>query len=150
MSLNSCTARLTLVEGNAATLRDVERLPVAIQQQLLRRLGQGVVSVRRPATLFASDVAAVLTLADSSTVFVKASGSDTFVEDYRIEASVAAHLPAAWALPGCGSGSKTPGGSCCASTRSAGGIRRSRGHLPMFRWCWSRWLSAPGCSPRRR
>jgi hypothetical protein len=74
-------------------------LPEGVAGRLVELLGQAVVGVRVADGTFASDFAAVLTLADSSAVFVKASRDPERRSDYEVEASIGESLPVGLATP---------------------------------------------------
>lgn len=68
-------------------------LPRALTHRLSAQLGQAVKAVQPAAGAFASDFAGVVTLADASAVFVKASADADRRADYATEASIDMRLP---------------------------------------------------------
>ncbi len=76
-----------------------EWLPESVTDRLVEQLEQPITAVQPAAGIFVSDVAATLTLADASTVFVKASSNRAHRSDYEKEAFIAAHLPAGLPTP---------------------------------------------------
>ncbi|GAB2580520.1 hypothetical protein GCM10027269_40260 [Kribbella endophytica] len=68
-------------------------LPGPLASQLVDRLGQPVTDVQPASGTFASDFAAVLTLKDASTVFVKASSDRARRADYEVESLIGGCLP---------------------------------------------------------
>ncbi|MEU4806140.1 phosphotransferase [Actinosynnema sp. NPDC023587] len=76
----------------------VETLPRHLTAELERRLGRTVAAVHPAPGVYASDFAAVLTLAGASAVFVKAT-RHRHRADYRTEAAVASALPRELATP---------------------------------------------------
>lgn len=76
-----------------------DRLPDVLTTRLIEQLGQPITGVQPAAGTFAADFAAVLTLTDSSTLFVKASSEPTRRADYRTEAIIGSFLPAGLFTP---------------------------------------------------
>lgn len=74
-------------------------LPEPVVVRLVERLGQPIAGVQHAEGTFASDFAAVLTLADSSTVFAKASCDPDRRADYETEASIGESLPTGLSTP---------------------------------------------------
>lgn len=76
-----------------------EWLPGPVVDRFEDELHVPIVSIHPAAGTYAADFAATLTLADSSTVFVKASTNRVHRVDYEKEAFIAAHLPSGLPTP---------------------------------------------------
>jgi len=85
--------------GLAHSSGDWFELPQTIRRHVEHALGSPVVAFRRPGSVYGSEFAGVLELADCRMVFAKASASQTLVADYQVEAAVAAALPRSVSSP---------------------------------------------------
>lgn len=74
-------------------------LPEPVAVRLIEQLGQPIAGVQYAEGTFAADFAAVLTLADSSTVFAKASSDPERRADYEAEAWIGESLPSGLSTP---------------------------------------------------